>query len=314
MAEVQRSTSSDITTGSRRAVTMWTTSWMSDLKSNIGNLHINPRHIAAELVGMALFVFIGTGAAVFFSNPKTSVFTDPTFENADSGTLIKAAYDNLTVNASFGVVTALAFGIGIMVAAFSIGHISGCHLNPAVTVSLLLSGNCGLGQAIGNIIAQFAGAIMGSLLLWGTTSMRDGGLGANGVSPHFSNGNAILGEAVMTFFLCYVVHLTAIDKNSPPSTNGLAPIAIGFAVFLGHAVLIPLDGCSINPARSFGPALVAGKWHGYWIFVVGPLIGAVLSVPFFYFLSQPWEAKRDAKGRILVSKAEEGQLKIESNV
>lgn len=67
-----------------------------------------------------------------------------------------------------------------------------------------------------------------------------------------------------TCSLCYVVHMTAIDKNSPPSTNGLAPIAIGFAVFLGHSVLIPLDGCSINPARSFGPALVAGKWHGYW--------------------------------------------------
>lgn len=293
---------------------MWTASWMGDLRANIGNLHINPRHIAAELVGMALFVFIGTGAAVFFSNPKTSVFTDPNIGSMTSSTLIKAAYDNLTVNASFGVVTALAFGIGIMVAAFSIGHISGCHLNPAVTVSLLLSGNCGLGQAFGNIVAQFAGAIMGSLLLWGTTSMRDGGLGANSVSPHFSNGNAILGEAVMTFFLCYVVHLTAIDKNSPPSTNGLAPIAIGFAVFLGHAVLIPLDGCSINPARSFGPALVAGKWHGYWIFVLGPLIGAILSVPFFYFLSQPWEAKRDSKGRILVSKAEEGQLKIESAV
>ncbi len=115
--------------------------------------------------------------------------------------VVAALYDNLTINASFGIVTALAFGMAIMVAAFSIGHVSGCHLNPAVTTSLVLSGNCGLGQGLANVLAQFAGATLGSLLLWGTSSLRDGGLGANSISPNFSQGNAILGEIVMTFVL-----------------------------------------------------------------------------------------------------------------
>lgn len=295
---------------------MWTASWRTSVKENSLKMHINPRHVAAELVGMALFVFIGTGTAVFFSTQKDPfVFTDATGSSTvtDFPALSRALsgmYNNLTINASFGIATALAFGIGIMVSAFAIGHVSGCHLNPAVTVSLLLSGNCGIGQAIANIVSQCAGAIIGSLLLWGTVGNRDT-LGANSVGPAYTTGNAILGEAVMTFVLCYVVHLTAIDKNSPPSTNGLAPIAIGFAVFLAHAVLIPLDGCSINPARSFGPALVANEWDNFWVFVVGPLIGAVLSVPFFYFISQPWEAKRDSKGNVV---EEEGGMKIESTI
>lgn len=278
------------------------------------HMHINPRHVVAELIGMALFVYIGCGAAVFFSNPKSSNFvTTPSNQDISLATnkVIAEVYENLTVNASFGIITALAFGIGIMVSAFAIGHVSGCHLNPAVTVALFLSGNSALGQAVANIIAQFAGATIGSLLLWGTTDMRDGGLGSNSISPQFTTGNAILGEAVMTFVLCYVVHLTAVDKNSPPSTNGLAPIAIGFAVFLAHAVLIPLDGCSINPARSFGPALVSSTWTDYWVFVVGPLIGSVLSVPFFYLVSEPWEVKKDAKGN--VENPDEG-MKIVSDI
>lgn len=294
---------------------MWTASWRTGFKNTSMNGHINPRHVAAELIGMALFVYIGTGAAVFFSNPKSSVYLNPTTAELDSddvSTAVAAVYNNLTINASFGIITALAFGIGIVVSAFAIGHVSGCHLNPAVTLSLFLSGNCGIGQAIANVVSQCAGAIMGSLLLWGTSDLRSGGLGSNSVSPGFSTGNALLGEAVMTFVLCYVVHLTAIDKNSPPSTNGLAPLAIGFAVFLAHAVLIPLDGCSINPARSLGPALVSNTWGDFWVFVVGPLIGAVLSVPFFFFISQPWEAKRDAKGKVI--EAEHEGMKIESNV
>lgn len=81
-----------------------------------------------------------------------------------------------------------------MVSAFAIGHISGCHLNPAVTISLLASGNCGIGQAIANILSQLCGACVGSLLLWGTSNLRQTGLGANSVGEDFSNGNAILGE------------------------------------------------------------------------------------------------------------------------
>ena len=90
---------------------------------------------------------------------------------------------------------------GILVSAYAIGHVSGCHLNPAVTISLLFSGNCGLGQAVANIMAQLAGSTLGSLLLWGTSDLRSSGLGANSVSAGFSSGNAFLGELVMTLFL-----------------------------------------------------------------------------------------------------------------
>ncbi|KAI7838045.1 hypothetical protein COHA_008129 [Chlorella ohadii] len=200
------------------------------MKKTAFSMHVNLRHVVAECIGMALFVFVGTGAAVFFSDPKSTDFTNAAA--MISNTRLEPLFNVITTNSSFGIVTALAFGIGIVVSAFSIGHVSGCHLNPAVTVSLLLSGNCGIGQAIANIVAQCGGACIGSLLLWGTSDLRHAGLGANSVGEAYTVGNAVLGEIVCTFILCYVVHLTAVDKNSPPSTNGLAPLAIGFAVFL----------------------------------------------------------------------------------
>jgi glycerol uptake facilitator-like aquaporin len=113
-----------------------------------------------------------------------------------------------------------------------------------------------------------------------------GGLGSNGVGSGFSNSQALLGEIVMTFVLMYVVLETAVSKTN--NKGDFAPIAIGFAVYLGHVVLIPIDGCSINPTRSFGPAVVAtvqdrGSKHfeDFWVFVLGPVIGALLAVAHF---------------------------------
>jgi MIP family channel proteins len=224
---------------------------------------------------MTFFVYAGCGTAVFFSTARISNYAlsaasneapttalpglanDSALANAIGGQLSLLRSD-LQINSSFGVNTALAFGMAIMVLVYAISHISGGHLNPAVTLSLFLSGHCGWVQAIGNMVAQFAGAILAAGLLYGTTSNPgSSSLGANSLSDGISNGNAVLGEIMMTCLLCFTVHMTAVDNKNRHNVGNFAPLAIGFAVFLGHAVLIPLDACSINPARSFGPAYLA---------------------------------------------------------
>lgn len=258
----------------------WRTNWLRDVRVTSMSLAVNVRQTIAEFVGMTAFVFVGTSAAVI---------------------------------AEQVALTALAFGVGVVVAAFSIGHISGCHLNPAITTSLLVSGNCGIGQALANVAAQCGGSLLASTALWGVTSQRVR-LGANAITPEFNAWNALLGESIATCFLCFVVHMCAVDKNSPPSTNGLAPIAIGLTVFLGHSVMIPVDGCSINPARSLGPAVLSNTWDNFWVFVAGPLAGAIASVPLFYVVSQPWEARKDTHGRVVEDVGAEGAMVIESAV
>ena len=148
-----------------------------------------------------------------------------------------------------------------MVLAYSLGRISGAHFNPAVTFSLFLTGNCPLFQALANVAAQFAGSILAAGFVYGITPDASvSSLGANALSTGVGSGEALLGEVMMTAMLCFVVHLTACDKEN--NISPMAPLAIGFTVFLAHTVLLPLDGCSINPARSFGPALLSGNWGG----------------------------------------------------
>ncbi|PRW39300.1 Aquaporin-1 [Chlorella sorokiniana] len=263
------------------------------------------RAVLAEFISMTLFVFAGCGTAIFFSSTRVSTFATETETGpgqlgsaetssqtlADLTPLLRKGFIDtatiLTVNSSWGVLTAMAFGFSIMVLAYGIGHVSGCHLNPAVTVSLMLSGNCALIQGIANIAAQLGGSCVAAGILYGV--VPNGGassLGSNIISPGFSTSEAMLGEAVMTCFLCFIVHMTAVDVRSV-GNKGFAPLAIGTTVLLGHAVLLPVDGCSINPARSFGPAAVSGTWGNFWVFIAGPLIGAVVSVPLWWVCTQP---------------------------
>ncbi len=135
-----------------------------------------------------------------------------------------------------------------------VAHLSGGHINPAVSFGLFLTGKLGVVQMIVNVIAQFIGALLGAGLLYGTVPGAPGplNLGANAVSPGYSNWQAFLGEVLMTCVLMFTILMVATDAKA--IAKNVAPLAIGFAVFLGHAVLIPVDGCSINPARSFGVA------------------------------------------------------------
>ncbi|GAB4814534.1 hypothetical protein N2152v2_001580 [Parachlorella kessleri] len=256
----------------------------------------------AELMATCLFVFIGTGAAVTFSSvngpagwglsrPKgIGEGIAPGQELQYLVSELDYISNNLLRNPSWGVITALAFGLAITVLAYATGHLSGGQMNPAVTFGLVGVGALNPMQGLANLCAQIVGAILGSAFLLGVIpDGSDSALGSNRVAPGVSNGNAFLGEAVMTFVLVSVVLETAVNHKSL-TIRQQAPLAIGFAVFTAHAVLLPIDGCSINPARSLGPAIVSGTWPGnFWIFVVGPFVGALFAIPFHLFWSSDFD-------------------------
>eukprot|EP00887_Chlorella_sp_A99_P007877 scaffold20.g7877.t1 len=240
---------------------------------------------------MTFFVMAGIATAVFFATPNKDTFAQGAADTSGVSSAVsrglsdtaaqKLFYDlwaTLEINSSFGVNTALAFGFGIVVMAYAIGHVSGGHLNAAVTISL----------GIGNIIAQGLGSTLAAGFLYGMLpNPNESTLGSNSISPFYTQGQAFLGEAVMTCLLCFVVHMTAVDRKNAAGQLGFAPLAIGFAVLLGHTVMIPVDGCSINPTRSFGPALVSGTWDNFWVFVFGPILGGLVAVPLWWLVSQP---------------------------
>ncbi|MCC5618918.1 aquaporin Z [Nostoc sp. CHAB 5836] len=176
----------------------------------------------------------------------------------------------------------LAFGLTVLTMAYAIGHVSGCHLNPAVTIGLVAAGRFEAREAPGYIGAQLAGAVGGALVLLVIASgspTYTGGLGANGYaggSPgDFSLASSFVTEVVMTFFFLVII-LGATSSRAPA---GFAPIAIGLGLTLIHLVSIPVTGTSVNPARSSGPALVLGgrALEQLWLFWVAPLVGAVLA-------------------------------------
>ena len=197
----------------------------------------------------------------------------------------------LGCNTPAGVVgTAIAFGLTVIAMAYTIGAISGCHINPAITFAVALSGRmswkdaCGYwcGQIVGGIIA---GAVL--LLLANTVSAPDltGGLGSNGVANAGGVGGAILVEAIATVIFVLVV-LGSTDAKK--GAGNLAGLAIGLTLILVHRVCINLTGTSVNPARSLGPAIFAGgeALANVWVFFVGPLIGAALSACVWKYLGK----------------------------
>jgi aquaporin Z len=190
----------------------------------------------------------------------------------------------------------LAFGLSLLAMAYAIGPISGCHINPAVTVGLLLSKKMDARYAVGYIVAQVVGAVVAAgvllLIAKGVPTGYDpavGGLAANGYgehSPgHYSLGAALIAEIVLTAFLLLTV-LGATDISAPV---GFAGIPIGLVLVLIHLVGIPVTNTSVNPARSIGPALFVGGWAlaQLWLFVIAPLIGAGLAAAVYTAMRQP---------------------------
>jgi aquaporin Z len=183
------------------------------------------------------------------------------------------------------VATALAFGLVLVALVYAIGPISGCHINPAVTLGFLGSGRMKVQEAVAYWIAQFAGGIVGAYLLyWMFTTVPTyhkgiQGLGTDGWGTksllHISEGGAFLVEVVLTAVFVLVV-LFATHKAA---IQGAAGVAIGFALLMVHLIGIPLTGTSVNPARSLGPALVVGgtALNQVWLFIVAPLCGAIVA-------------------------------------
>ncbi|WP_339476930.1 aquaporin Z [Pseudomonas fluorescens] len=188
---------------------------------------------------------------------------------------------------------ALAFGLTVLTMAFAIGHISGCHLNPAVSVGLFVGGRFPARELPAYIIAQVLGGILAAALLYYIASGREGfdiaaGLASNGYGEHspgkYSMASGFVTELVMTAMFVIII-LGATDKRAPP---GLAPIAIGLALTLIHLISIPVTNTSVNPARSTGPALMVGGWAiaQLWMFWVAPLIGAVVGGGIYRWLGK----------------------------
>jgi aquaporin Z len=179
---------------------------------------------------------------------------------------------------------ALAFGLTVLTMAFAIGHISGCHLNPAVSLGLVVGGRFKAAELLPYWVAQVLGAVAGAGILYciasGTTGFNlADGFASNGFGDHspgkYSMQAGLVCEIVMTFFFLVVI-LGSTDERAP---KGLEPIAIGLCLTLIHLISIPVTNTSVNPARSTGPALFVGGWavSQLWLFWVAPLIGAALA-------------------------------------
>lgn len=222
--------------------------------------------LLAEVFGTFWLVFGGCGSAVLAAN-------------------FLADADGTPINLGIGFVgVALAFGLTVMTMAFAIGHISGCHLNPAVTVGLCVGGRHPKSEALPYIIAQLIGGMAGAGALYLIASGKpgfstEGGFACNGFGEHspgsYSMVSALIAEVVLTFFFLMII-LGATDKRAP---QGFAPIAIGLGLTLIHLIGIPVTNLSVNPARSTGPALFVGGWaiQQLWLFWVAPIVGAALA-------------------------------------
>lgn len=210
----------------------------------------NARHYALELLGTLLLVFVGAGSAIA--------------GRIDGGV----------------VVVALTFGFTLLALVYTLGPVSGCHINPAVTLGFLSTGRIPLAKAVGYWIAQFAGAIIAGALLWGLVRWgrvtdQTGNLATNGYGLHINLGGALVLETVLTFLLVFVVlAVTGRTENA-----GFAGLAIGIALAATNLAAIPLTGASINPARSLGPALFqrGTALSQLWLFIVFPLLGGLLA-------------------------------------
>ncbi|MDL2208701.1 MIP family channel protein [Parabacteroides sp. OttesenSCG-928-O15] len=209
----------------------------------------------AEMIGTMVLVLMGCGSAVFAGNAAGAV-------GAGVGTL--------------GV--AMAFGLSIVAMAYSIGKVSGCHINPAVTLGVWLSNRMSGKEAMMYMIFQVIGAIIGSSILFALVSTgAHGGPTATG-SNSFAEGamlQAFIAEAVFTFIFVLVI----LGVTSKGANNKFAGLAIGLTLVLIHIVCIPITGTSVNPARSIGPALFEGgvALSQLWLFIVAPLLGAAVA-------------------------------------
>src|SRR3954449_6422591 len=225
------------------------------------------RRVVAEFFGTFWLVLGGCGAAV-----------------------LAAGFPNLGIGF---VGVALAFGLTVLTMAYAVGHVSGGHFNPAVTIGLWSAGRCAASDVIPYIVAQVIGAILAAAVLWVIASSQPGwvagGFAANGygdLSPgKYGLGGCFLTEAVMTFFFLFII----IGTTSKGAASGFAGIPIGLGLTLIHLVSIPVTNTSVNPARSTGPALFAGTEYvgQLWLFWLAPILGAMVAGALAHWMYEP---------------------------
>ena len=215
----------------------------------------------AEFIGTFILVFMGCGSAVLLG--------------------CDVAGGHLAV--------ALTFGLAIVATAYVIGDVSGCHINPAVSLAMLLIKKLSAGEFIGYVVAQLSGALVGAGLLkiltgFGVNDLT-GALGSNGIANAGGFGGALVVEIILTFIFVF----TILGVTSSKDKGSVAGIVIGLTLTFVHIVGIPLTGTSVNPARSIGPALLAGgdALGGVWVFILAPLVGAALASVVFNSLIKP---------------------------
>ena len=230
----------------------------------------------AEFIGTFCLVLFGCGAAVIAGANAEGI--------APSGIGL------------LGI--SLAFGVSVVVMAYAIGPISGCHINPAISISMLAAGKLSLKDCIGYVISQCIGAIAASgvlyLILSGkpSFSMEEYALGSNGWGEaylgKYSMQSAFIAETVFTFLFLIVIYGTTAKRANP----AMAGLAIGLSLTLIHLVVIPITGTSVNPARSLGPALLSGgkALSQLWLFIVAPILGGLLAAGFWKGVMEPKEA------------------------
>jgi aquaporin Z len=211
----------------------------------------------AEMIGTMVLVLMGCGSAVI------------------------AGADGTTGVGLLGI--AFAFGLSVVAMAYAIGHISGCHINPAISIGMVLAGRMKAGEAAYYIVAQIIGGLIGAGILYLIASGKAdyaGGLGQNGygeLSPQkYSLASGLIAEVVFTFIFLLVIFGSTSTKNI---NGGFAGLSIGLSLVLIHIVGIPITGVSVNPARSIGPAVLVGgeTLSQVWLFIVAPILGAILS-------------------------------------
>jgi MIP family channel proteins len=208
----------------------------------------------AELVGTFILVYGGTAVAV------GAILSRPT---------AGGAYDSLAI--------ALAFGLALAVVVASVGHVSGAHVNPAVTLGMAAAGRFPWNYAPVYVAAQLVGAVLAALATWltfgGAGARSEASLAATYPARGVGDLQAFVVEILITFVLVFVVMAVATDERAPAA---IAPIAVGFALAVGVFIAGPVTGGAVNPARALGPMLVAGDLTSAWLYVVGPIVGGVL--------------------------------------
>ncbi|XP_066538122.1 aquaporin-1a.2 [Hoplias malabaricus] len=240
------------------------------------------RAVMAEFIGMTLFIFIGLASAVGNQNNE-----DPDQE----------------------VKVALAFGLAIATLAQSLGHVSGAHLNPAITLGMVVSCQISALKAAFYILAQMLGAVVASGIMSKLTP-GETTLGINTLATNLTPVQGLGIEFLATFQLVFCV--LATTDNRRDDVKGSAPLAIGLSVGLGHLAAISYTGCGINPARSFGPALIMKSFENHWVYWVGPMLAGVAAALLYDFALQPYsepysKRARVLKGNVEAETAESGQ-------